>query len=94
MANDLPFFTEEAASKPTGRTSSRPRPARVARTCAGHAGQTCADLGRTEHRIDLRLNAITVHQAPYRAGPLEREFERSELARMSSAGVIRPSVYR
>ncbi len=63
---------------------------RVRAMLAKHAPIWSGKLGQMQankHCIDLKPNTIPVQQAPYRAGPCEREFERSEVARMLEEGV-------
>ena len=52
----------------------------------GHLGT----IKSTQHRIDLQPNAKPVFQQPYRAGPRQRELEKTEVKRMLKEGVIEP----
>ena len=54
---------------------------------SGQLGQ----LKATEHRIELEPGSKPVHQAPYRAGPLQREMEKKEIDNMLEKGVIEPA---
>ena len=48
-------------------------------------------IGATKHRIELKPGARPIYQAPYRAGPIAREKEKTEIDRMLRAGVIEPT---
>ena len=48
-------------------------------------------IGATNHRIELKPGARPIYQAPYRAGPIAREKEKTEIDRMPRAGVIEPT---
>ena len=48
-------------------------------------------IGATKHRIELKSGARLIYQAPYRAGPIAREKEKTEIDRMLRAGVIEPT---
>ena len=53
-------------------------------------------LGNVEaakHRINFVPGAKPVCQAPYRAGPKQRELEKMEIDMMKEAGVIEPSTF-
>ena len=49
------------------------------------------ELKATEHRIKLAPGSKTVHQAPYRAGLLQRQMEKKEIDKMLEKGVIEPA---
>ena len=48
-------------------------------------------IGATKHRIELKPGARPIYQAPYQAGPIAREKEKTEIDRMLRAGVIEPT---
>ena len=52
---------------------------------------TLGELKATEHRIDLMPDSKPVHQAPYRAGPTQRQREKEEIDNMLAKGVIEPA---
>ena len=58
-----------------------------------HAPRWGSNLGLirgVEHRIRLKPGAVPVRQQLYKAGPLAREREKSEVERMRSMGVVEP----
>ena len=48
-------------------------------------------LKATEHRIQLAPGSKPVHQAPYRAGPLQKKLEKKEIDRILEKGFIEPA---
>ena len=48
-------------------------------------------IGATKHCIELKSGARPIYQAPYRAGPIAREKEKTEIDRLLRAGVIEPT---
>ena len=48
-------------------------------------------IDATKHRIELKPGARPTYQVPYRAGPIAREKEKTEIDRMLRAGVIEPT---
>ena len=55
--------------------------------CDGRLGHITV----AKHRIDLKPNSKPVYQAPYRAGPKQRELEREQIETMLKADVIEAS---
>ena len=46
------------------------------------------ELKATEHRIQLSPGSKPVHQAPYRAGPLQRQIEKKDIIKMLEKSLI------
>ena len=49
------------------------------------------ELKAMEHRIQLDPGSKKFHQAPYRAGPLQRKILKKEIDKMPEKGVIEPA---
>ena len=49
------------------------------------------DLKATEYRIQLAPGSKPFHQAPYRAGPLQRQMEKKQIEKILEKGVIEPA---
>ena len=51
-------------------------------------------IDATKHRMELKLGARPIYQAPYRARPIARGKEKKEIDRVLRAGVIEPTSAR